>query len=68
MRDIAVHMGPNGLGLQLNMLRGGVVVCGHTPMPVGAGNPGKVSTFAVGIWSLKARDGGGVVMDLGLDY
>lgn len=42
MRDIAVCMGPHGLGLQLNVTQGGVVVCEHTLLPAGIPNPGQV--------------------------
>lgn len=42
MRDLAVHMGPNGLGLQLDVRHGGVLVDGHTTMPHGVSNPGQV--------------------------
>lgn len=43
MRDVAVEMSPDGLGLQLDVSNGGLVVCGHTLMPEGIRNPGEVS-------------------------
>lgn len=43
MRDLAVYIGDNGLGLQLDVRYGGVKVDGHTPMPPGVSNSGAVS-------------------------
>ncbi|CAM9500221.1 unnamed protein product [Scytosiphon promiscuus] len=48
MRDVAVHMGPNGLGLQLDVRHGGVLVDGHTTMPHGVSNPGQAAGVQVG--------------------
>lgn len=42
MRDLAVYIGANGLGLQLDVRHGGVKVDGHTEMPPGVSNSGKV--------------------------
>lgn len=42
MRDLAVHMGPNGLGLQLDVRHGGVKVDGLTPTPPGVSNSAQV--------------------------
>lgn len=70
MRDIAVHMGCHGLGLQLNVRGGGVVVCGHTTMPPGVGNPGQVREAITAIEGIgergergrDGREGGGARM------
>ncbi|CAM9362910.1 unnamed protein product, partial [Ectocarpus sp. 4 AP-2014] len=48
MRDLAVHMGPNGLGLQLDVRHGGVVVDGLTKMPPGVSNPGQAAGVRLG--------------------
>ena len=42
MRDLAVHMGPNGLGLQLDVSHGGVKVDGLTRTPPGVPNSAQV--------------------------
>lgn len=42
MRDLAVHMGPNGLGLQLDVCHGGVKVDGLTRTPPGVSNSAQV--------------------------
>lgn len=42
MRDLAVHMGPHGLGLQLDVRHGGVKVDGLTPTPPGVSNSAQV--------------------------
>lgn len=47
MRDLAVHMGPNGLGLQLDVRHGGVKVDGLTPTPPGVSNSAQVDAILV---------------------
>lgn len=48
MRDLAVHMGPNGLGLQLDVRHGGVKVDGLTPTPPGVSNSAQVWATSCG--------------------
>ena len=52
MRDLVIYMGPHGLGLLLNVQRGGVVVSELTQLPPGVVNPGQVGR--------KSRQRGGV--------
>ncbi|CAM9251318.1 unnamed protein product [Discosporangium mesarthrocarpum] len=48
MLDYAVRIGPRGLGLGLNVHRGGVIVYEHTRLPKDIVNPGKAAGVQVG--------------------